>query len=515
MPVFALAFGVAFGASNGPADALTAARDWPAGTIQEQMAADPTMVPFGKGAIFVPAMTNPLDEPPVSVWSGDKRIGEGTTGRRIIVAPGVYEVRLGSGTVQQRFSTTVTVRELFASVVPVEWAGLAVHVVDERLNSLRGSYELLRVEDREYLGIGFGTDEQAGEPVATWILEPGLYKIVRVGETYRARRDFATVRLLPGHLTHFQLVLDGDTGDFVGAGEVPSEELFLAQRGKLWTMVILGGDLSFNDRDNVPGTVSGKTWAFRAFADTQLSAEIFDSPFILRLQIEEGQTKTPDVPWQKTQDRADVDALYVYRFAPWIGPYLRGSVETNLLNGFEFFDSPTNVQVIDDEDGTVLRNRTGIERLRISSPLALSQIKEGAGLNVRLFKAIFGETTVRTGVGARHRLTRGLLERSDDDATAGVIEYRRIRDSDQVGIEGTLLTVFRITRWVVGSFEVDSLVPFDDVDQIVFEVEGNVAVKLTQYLSVNYVLRYVRDKSLSEKDQIEQDVRLRFSFELL
>jgi hypothetical protein len=68
---------------------------------------------------------------------------------------------------------------------------------------------------------------------------------------------------------------------------------------------------------------------------------------------------------------------------------------------------------------------------------------------------------------------------------------------------------------VVGSFEVDSLVPFDDVDQIVFEVEGNVAVKLTQYLSVNYVLRYVRDKSLSEKDQIEQDVRLRFSFELL
>src|SRR5262245_29450635 len=41
-------------------------RGWAAGTIQEQLDRDPTLVPFGKGAVFVPAMTDPLDEPPVA-----------------------------------------------------------------------------------------------------------------------------------------------------------------------------------------------------------------------------------------------------------------------------------------------------------------------------------------------------------------------------------------------------------------------------------------------------------------
>ena len=46
-----------------------------------------------------------------------------------------------------------TVREMHTTVVPVAWAGLAVHVVDEQFGSLRGSYELIRVDDREYVGI--------------------------------------------------------------------------------------------------------------------------------------------------------------------------------------------------------------------------------------------------------------------------------------------------------------------------------------------------------------------------
>lgn len=515
MPTIALTLCVllAAGHAKEPSSEISRDRDWGAGTIAEQLDADPTMVPFGKGAIFVPAMTDRLDEPPISVWRDNQRVADGTTGRRILLAPGVYEVRMGSGTEQQRFSAKTTVRELFTSVIPATWAGLAVHVVDDRLNSLRGSYELLRVEDREYMGIGFGADEQAGEPVSTWIIEPGLYKIVRVGETYRARRDFATVRLLAGHLTHFQLVLDPATDAFQGGGEVPREELFLAQAGQLWSMLVLGGDLNFNSRQNVPGTVAGRTWAFRAFVDAQLSAEIFDSPLILRLQIEEGQTKSPDLPWQISQDRADLDGLYVYRFLPWLGPYLRGSVETNLFNFFQFFETSTNAQIIEDDGRQVALND---RRVRLRSPFALTSIKEGAGLNVRVFKAVFGETTIRTGIGARHRLTRRLLEEVErnEGAEPPTASYRRIGASDQVGIEGTVLAMLRITRWVVATVEVDALVPFDDLDQIVLDVEGNIAVKLTQYLSVNYSLRYVYDRSLSDEALTEQDVRLRFSFEL-
>jgi hypothetical protein len=483
-------------ALGGAEGILSEDRGWSAGTIAAQMQADATIVPFGKGAIFVPAMTNPFDEPPVSVWQGGRKVAEGTTGRRVVVLPGTYNVRMGSGTVEQRFKVQTAVRELHTSVVPVSWSGLSVHVVDEKMNSLRGSYELIRVEDREYLGIGFGADEQAGEPVSTWILRPGLYKIVRVGETYRARRDFATVRLTPGVLTHFQLVLNEETGAFEGGGEIPEEELFAFGRGALWTTLIFGGDLSLISRKNVLGNPDGESYEVRAFLDTKLSVEILSSPLILRLQIEEGWNKAPEIPWQTSQDRAQLDALYVYRIRPWIGPYLRGGAETNLLEGWQYFEEPRNFEVY-LPDGTLRRAVENADRLRLRSPLGLAQVKEGAGINVRVFKELFGETNVRAGVGARHRITRGLLEQISGDNDNPLV-YERVDNNNSVGIEATLLSVWRITRWVVANIELDALVPFDDLNQVVLDFEASLAVKLTRYISINYAARFLRDRTLSQ-----------------
>ncbi|HSI04489.1 MAG TPA: hypothetical protein VLC93_08440, partial [Myxococcota bacterium] len=55
--------------------------EWPAGTVRAQLERDPTLVPFGKGAIFVPSMTTGLDEPPVTVYFGGELIAESTTGK--------------------------------------------------------------------------------------------------------------------------------------------------------------------------------------------------------------------------------------------------------------------------------------------------------------------------------------------------------------------------------------------------------------------------------------------------
>lgn len=493
-------------------DPLNQPRDWITGTIQDQLNADPTTIPFGKGAVFVPAMTNPLDEPPVTVFRGQKKVAEGTSGQRLVVSPGRYRVTLGSGAVKSRLSSEVEVQELYTSVVPPTWAGLAVHVVDENYNTIRGSYEVIRVEDREYIGLGFGADEQAGEPINTWILEPALYKIVRVGETYRARRDFTTVRLVAGELTHFLLVIDEDTGEFRGAGEVPVQDLFLAQEDPFFLTFILGGDFSFNSRQNVVGTQDGNSFAFRAFVDTKITAKVFGNPLILQLQVEEGQSKTPGARFQKTQDRADLDGLYVYRFVPWIGPYIRFGVETNLLEGRRFFENPTGIRVL-NEGGQLIREVADAESLRLSPPLGLTQIKEGVGLNVRLFKTLAAETTIRAGVGARHRVTNNLLELDDDPSTMQQ-DYQRVPNNNQIGVETTLLSVIRLTRWVVLNVEVDGLFPFDELRGVVLEAEGTMSFKLTQFLSVNYTVRFFRDRSLQEKDRLEQDILLRFSVEL-
>lgn len=536
--------------------ALLRDNGWPAGSIQEQLDRDATLVPFGKGAIFVPAMTNPLDEPPVSVWRAQRgqaeaatpglesafapaqeKVAEGTTGRRIVVTPGTYRVEMGSGAGEQRFSKVVEVREMNVTVVPVTWAGLAVHMVDEGFGSVRGSYEVIRVDTREYVDVGFGADEQAGEPVATWILEPGLYKIVKVGETYRARRDFATVRLEQGRLTDFLLVVDEDTGDFQGAGEVPRAELFLAGRSAFAWSLVFGGDVSMSSRQNVFGATNGETFSFRAFLDARINAFVFDSPLLLQLQIEEGalvtgnllgnQQDSVDFPWQKTQDRARLDGLYVYRLFDWLGPYLRFNAETNLFETLQYFPDPTRV-VVYDENNEFRRARQVRENVRILPPVGLTTIKEGIGINLRVFKALFGETTLRVGIGGRHQITRQLIEPAPDLTPSAeepnfaddipLVRYRRVPSVQQVGVETTVVSTLRLTRWVLINVEVDTLLPFDDIRDVIIDIESTLAIKLTSFVSINYVFRYLRNPNLSPGEEVldrfQNDLLLRFSLQL-
>lgn len=488
---------------------------WPAGAIGAQLERDPTLLPFGKGAIFVPAMTNPLDEPPVAVLQGGTKIAEGTTGVRIVLSPGTYEIRVGSGAVTQQAVVQASVREANTTVIPVSWAGLQVHVVDEQYVSLRGTYELIRVADREYMGIGFGTDEQAGEPVSTWVLRAGLYKVVRVGDNYRARRDFATVRLVEGKLTHFLLVLNKDTGALAGAGEVPEEDLFRPQAGFFGSFVF-GGDLSFNSRKDVIGQVDGLAFALRAFIDSRMSIEILGSPLVLQLQVEQGQTKGPNLPWVKTNDRVRLDALYVYRLYPWLGPYVRLGAETNIVPSDQEFQDPVRFTKIDSEGQTVQDCRTATaapSTFRLSPSFGLTTLREGAGINVRVLKTLFAETTLRTGVGARHRWARDLYVETES-GLAGCTAFKEVASSNLVGVEATALALVRPTRFLLVNVQIDTLVPFTGFEETVLEIEGSVALKLTSYLSLNYVARFVRDRALAEKDLLQQDVLLRFSVEL-
>lgn len=513
---------------------LTEDYEWPAGTIREQLDKDNTLVPFGKGAIFVPAMTNPLDEPPITIRSGGQKVAEATTGQRIVLSPGTYEVQLGSGAEQTRIAVQASVRERNTTVIPVSWSGLSIHVVDEQFGSLRGSYEIIRVEDREYIGLGFGTDEQAGEPVSTWIMRPGLYKLVRVGDNYRARRDFVTVRLRPGRHTHFLLVLDRDTGTFSGGGEVPKEDLFTAQEGFFYNLV-LGGDASLNFSQNNPNVTDGLGFRFRAFVDGRMTIRIFDSPLVLQLQVEEGQSKQPNSPFQKTNDRIDLDALYIYKLTSFLGPYLRLSAETNMLPGPKFVDqiggdvAASDITLYErDEAGEVPRDENGVpvalgdaqslNLSRTSPPVGLTTMREGLGLNARLLKTLFAETTVRAGFGARHTLTRNFFSRAPSDEGFADNSFIRGRSINQIGVEATVLAIARLTRWVLITLELDTLLPFNNIknfaERVVVEAETSVALKLTSYFAINYVARYRRDRFLFDKDIIQQDVLLRFSLEV-
>ncbi len=489
-----------------------------------QLLRDDTRMPVGMGAIFAPSLSAGDREPLVSVHRNGRLVtGKAKLGRRIIVAPGDYEVRVGSGAGNQQLSRKVRVEAGKTTVVPPAWAGLDVAVVDESFVPFRGTYEIIRMEKREDFGLGFGADEQLGEVTRVWVLPPGLYKIIRAGGTYRDRTDFATVRLEAGKLTRFTLVLDPDDGGFLGAGENdPDIDLALdltdpalgADQRPWLLRAILGGDLNLRRTDEI-GEQQGWRISFRAFFDGAVRYKNGRHLWHNQLELEEGQTRLPDQDeFQSDTDRLFFHTIYTYELLSWFGPYARFGLETKLFTRYENFDEPQDVIVL-DEDGMEVRTLTDVRRVKLGSTFAPFALKEGAGGNFRLLRSRFAELDLRLGFGGRQTFASGLYV-FEEDLTGGPGRLVPVLDSSVEGLEGTLVGLGRLTRFVTVSTELDGLVPVKGEDLVVVTWRNQVAVRLASFLSLNYRFNLTRDPNLGIGTDVrtEHDVQLRFSFVL-
>ena len=190
---------------------------WIASPGRGQLEQDPTLIPKGKGFLFVPTMTGSLNEPSFLVLQGSKPIREASPGTGVLLSPGNYKLLVGSGTDLQMMLRTVPVQEGMTTLVKPFWAGLVINVMSENRTSINESYELYRESSQENYGLGFGVEEERGEAVKTWLLPPGVYSVVKVGDNVSTTRKFS-VRLEPGELVQRNLVVDTSTTDntFIG-----------------------------------------------------------------------------------------------------------------------------------------------------------------------------------------------------------------------------------------------------------------------------------------------------------
>ena len=476
-----------------------------------QVANDPTPIPVGQGAVFLPAYTTGDQEPPVTVLQDGGVVSEGQAGRRVVLPPGDYDVRFGSGTFSQQVRIPVAVEEGRTTVIPPSWSGLVVDVVDAQFVPFRGSYELIRMDDREEFGIGFGADRLQGEQLRAWVLPPGLYKIIRSGGTYRDRTDFATIRLTAGELSRFTLVVEPDTGQFLGAGEADPEEAEQAEKSD-WTLAgVLGGAATFNRTDQV-GEQAGWDLGLSLFFDTTASFQRDAHQWITRLELEEEQTRPEDGEFTNEGDRLFLHTIYTYHLVPWFGPYLRVGLETKLLDRHQVFESPQTVDEL-DADGAVVETHVDVDRVQLGGPFAPLILQQGAGGNFRLLRRRTVELDLRLGFGARQTLANGLLV--FEDVTGANDRLVPAEDATVVGPEGTLVGIGRLSRWVTITSEFDGLLPVSD-DDVVFTWRNQASLRLIRFVSINYRFNATRDPNLDVEDTIrtEHDVQLRFSYTL-
>lgn len=511
---------------------------WSTDNPEDQLAADSTVIPLGKGAIFVPAIVDP-DTAPGAILVDEDEVSDIPVGERVLVDPGPYVVIVSPGTPGQGVGQAIDVVEGETTMVPVKWGALRISVTDEKRVPVRSSYELIRADSREPIGTGFGADTLQGETLMTWLLPPGVYRVVRQGGTYRTLTDWMTVYVPESGFVRYRLVVDPDTGEFRGGGMLLESDFgVLKDRDqRLFTSLVVGGDGSLVQQNNVVGSPNQVLFSGNLFIDGQLAYNADPHRFTFLLQVEEGasQVRPRDaepLPLAKGIDRIRGDALYTWFLAPSLGPYARGAAETQAF--------ATNVIVTEDTvfvkefsndrpDETVFVPANDI--FRVAGAWEPTIIREGVGMNARFLNSRWFNLNWRLGLGLRQNLYGGAFNLDDDDST-DTVEYKQLNSFDQQGVESTIVLTAVLPGWAVYSTNVELFGDLGRVeilngeavdasytpvfaDRISAEWRNTLSLRVTRNVALNFYANLYFLPQVDDATQLEQSVLLRFSWDIL
>ena len=487
---------------------LTQAQDksysWISPPSRAQLERDPSLIPKGKGFLFVPAMSNPLNEPSYRVFQGNDEVTEANPGTGVMLAPGYYEVFIGSGSIAQMMSRTVEVREGMTTLVKPFWSGLVINVIDDNRTSVNESYELYWQDQRENYGIGFGIEEERGEAVKTWLLPPGVYTVLSVGDNISTTRKFS-VRLEPGELIQRNLVVDTSTLRFIGFYPPTLQGLLGQGRSSNWkTSWQLSGSTQFTTSQNTTGNdLSIFSLSAQVFGRTSYNSE--NTFANIRFIVEEGFTREEGDAFRKSIDDLDLRGTYIYRgLSDRFGPYLRGQISTKLFSTEARFDQPQRLSQINTKgDTTALFN---ISEFTISPALSPLEFSQGFGINAQLVRSFPLNLAMRVGLGARQTYVFDTYDLSQDRTTA-----RQIETATSTGLETLLVLDSRISRFVSLDSEFELLIPGLRTKAWEFSLENRWRIQLSRYINLDLVLDVQRRKPILRL-QSEQQALLRFVY---
>lgn len=527
---------------------MEAAKTWEAPPLTRQLDEDETPISLGKGAVFVARMTDPSLEPDVEIVdSTGKVIMTGKPGRKFCLIPGTYSVIIGSGSIRQRIAKWVTIDE--GKVIPLypTWSGLAIDIVSETNIPFRGQYEMARIDEFEPYGRTYGRDPNRGERIKTWILQPGLYKIFGVGESYNTVKNYLTVRLLPGELEHFTIVEDSTTGNILSGGvsNVATASRSLTSHWKYGLDV--GGSILFNTDNDTSNSAIVLLTNIRV-NHTRGKGE-WDTKFFIDEELNFTGLHVSQI--NNTSDDFRIYSLYVWRFMHWLGPYGRFQFETSFFPAYDRFEESSQLHLflLSRPDSTVDGVDSTSMQKRLKPSFSPIDLQLGVGANVDAFTSDAFDFKFKLGFGySQHNVwdqSQDMTSESDtaiktreknplsilDSATLYALLNRfranykvvqQVSDNTLIsyGPETSVDGGLRLGKWVSAEGEVIVLFP---IQQIITEhqvrpnlqVNTTVSWRIISSITLDYLYMYQFSQPVENGPKVDLSqhrIWLRFSF---
>lgn len=422
---------------------------------------------------------------------------------------------------------------------PQTTTGIRVHVLSTRNTYVPLKFDVFAVATKQLVSSGAGAIESSGEVPPLIELAPGLYKIVRSGEPFEARVDFAVVTVIDA-VTDIVIVVDPDSLAFRGSGPLAGELPTGIKIAGVRLSLNGGGTVLFNQVRGAVGSTSGTTSQFGVFGNFGLvldkGVHFVDVNAQLRLDLVDPITGsiTP------THDRFEASGLYSYKLNnPYVGPYVRAAMRTRIFPGYLYLqrDSAVGMVTINRLDGTTDNFVFGSQanpddlRIRVAKAFAPLRLQEELGANLKavdldlvLIKLNVG---TRIGFGFRQGFTNGLLV-ADSSEKADPVVLREVDDYSTLGpVVGATASV-TFARWLFGSAEFGLLAPLLNTDKsasgttqgrLLLDFSGTAGFKvpiLANFLfaSADYTFHLERDAFLTARTQFEHAVMVRVSVTL-
>jgi len=449
---------------------------------------------LGMARIFVPAMSDPQREPEYTIYQDNVVVRERCpVGKSIFVDPGTYVLEIGSGLLEEhKIHIDVTVQAGQTRLINPTWGGLIIIIIDQNRNYLREPYEIYDINDyNNSFGVKYSAEQdKPGEKQETWLLKPGVYKIIKYGESPKTFTNFATIRVLQGTLEEMTIVINSSTSDFIGAGILPEmKESDQIHAWKSYTSIKGSGLLSSDNFANKDESTTNITLS--AKLDNEFKYDAFPHYFSTRQNLNLGLTKEQDKDFRIYSNSLQVQPTYIHYFIKSFGVYGRLRLESNVFPTQFYFDTTQDTIYKYDSDGNLIETIKNVEKVQITPMLYPLSLEEGVGFNFTVFNTNTSNLYVKTGLGFSQNINTNVFEQ---DALEPEV-FRELESVSLSGFEGTVSGDFRIANNVNYVFEFYTLYPFEKSRKQVFRFDNTVSVRISSIVSLDYSLTIKEDET--------------------
>ncbi|MDB5103843.1 MAG: ABC-type uncharacterized transport system, auxiliary component [Fibrobacteres bacterium] len=482
--------------------------NWLAPSVEEQLARERTLIPLGKGAVFVPTYSESRREPEVSVFSpSGRQVKSGQTGQRILLDSGSYTLRIGSGTKVQQIPVKVRVEEGHTAVVEPDWGGLIVETLTGEGEYIDGQYEVIRMEKWINYGKGHGLKEERLQDIKAWILPPGLYRISKPGEGFNSLRNYITVQINPGELSHVEVIYDKVVGGDIISGGLKALNARLTV-GRNWSYGLrAGGNVNLTRKTDDAGI---RQEGMQVFSDLRLRA-LYDNIRYLgtsELLLQDNFSKERGRRFSVTSDIAELRTTWIRRLNNWLGPYVRGTVDTRLFPIHADKDTVL-IETMVDSSGTMVRRTvedTGGSFL-VAPSFDPINLREGIGVNIEFISKYYLEATAQAGFGGRQTFADGSYTANPEG------NYELTESTNEIGAEGTLNSTMRLGSQVTLDLRLEMFAPNANFYRLrLDDLSADFRFFLSRNLEVGYLYQVKEKVGAKYRFPSSHSLSLRLSF---